>query len=336
MINYRHLFFVVFLFFYGCVETLISVTIIPDGRYHVKIESQGDERDIKDKDFNLPSSSNWSVEEFQKQDIDSDETIFVRSAESLLSGRNFLGDNGELGSLRYPISVEKKKGIFSDTYTLIQIFEGRNIDKKYPMLSKSLLNPGNNKLENRVQTEIIMYCLRRSMKDVSTDQNVEALLQERILNHFNGVFFKAEEEGKLFDLLNEGNEEKVEFLNLPEKLVRTNFKPFVDLLPRNFIDNCINRMRDYLYEANVTIQLNDDTFKFVGTLPGVVFSSNADSISSDSLWWIFDLKDFMNESFTIEAASVVYYPQKIQQTIVLGALVILIVLFFIAKRKAKS
>ena len=44
----------------------------------------------------------------------------------------------------------------------------------------------------------------------------------------------------------------------------------------------------------------------------------------------------MNESFTIEAASVVYYPQKIQQTIVLGALVILIVLFFIAKRKAKS
>ena len=53
MINHRHLFFVVFLFFYGCVETLISVTIIPDGRYHVKIESQGDERDIKDKDFNL-------------------------------------------------------------------------------------------------------------------------------------------------------------------------------------------------------------------------------------------------------------------------------------------
>ena len=106
-----------------------------------------------------------------------------------------------------------------------------------------------------------MYCLRRSMKDVSTDQNVKALLQERILNHFNGVFFKAEEENKLFDLLNEGDEEKVEFLNLPEKLVRTNFKPFIDLLPRNFIDNCINRMRDYLNEANVTIQLNDDTFK---------------------------------------------------------------------------
>ena len=82
------------------------------------------------------------------------------------------------------------------------------------MLSKSLLNPGNNKLENRVQTEIIMYCLRRSMKDVNTDQNVESLLQERILNHFNGVFYKAEEENKLFDLLNEGNEEKVEFLNL--------------------------------------------------------------------------------------------------------------------------
>ena len=67
MINYRHLFFVVFLFFYGCVETLISVTIIPDGRYHVKIESQGDERDIKDKDFNLPSSTIGVLKSFKNR-----------------------------------------------------------------------------------------------------------------------------------------------------------------------------------------------------------------------------------------------------------------------------
>jgi len=49
----------------------------------------------------------------------------------------------------------------------------------------------------------------------------------------------------------------------------------------------------------------------------------------------FDLKDFMNEPYTIEAASIVYYPQKIQQAVVLGALIILIVLFLITKRKAK-
>ena len=106
-------------------------------------------------------------------------------------------------------------------------------------------------------------------------------------------------------------------------------------MPKNFVDKSIVRMRKYLSEANVTIQLNDDTFKFVAMLPGVIFRSNADSISNDSLWWKFDLKDFMNEPYTIEAASIVYYPQKIQQAVVLGALIILIVLFLITKRKAK-
>ncbi|GIS47947.1 MAG: hypothetical protein Ct9H90mP20_6170 [Candidatus Neomarinimicrobiota bacterium] len=52
------------------------------------------------------------------------------------------------------------------------------------------------------------------------------------------------------------------------------------------------------------------------------------------MWWAFDLKDFMNDSYTIEAASIVYYPQRIQKAIVLGTLIILIVLFIIAKRKA--
>ena len=335
MVNHRHLFLVIFLFFTGCVETLISVSVFPDARYLMKIESQGDKRDIYDKDFVLPTSDRWNIIEDQRLDSDSESPIFLRSAESLLMGENLLGENGKFGSLRYPVSVEKKESFFSDTYVLTQIFDGRGVDGKYPMLSKVLYNPGNKKSESIAQIEVVMYSLRKAMEDIGAELNVKALIRERILNHFNGVFFKAEEDKKLFEILNDDGLEKVEPLTLPEELIRTNFRPFTDSLPKNFVDKSIVRMRKYLSEANVTIQLNDDTFKFVAMLPGVIFRSNADSISNDSLWWKFDLKDFMNEPYTIEAASIVYYPQKIQQAVVLGALIILIVLFLINKRKAK-
>ena len=108
MVNHRHLFLLIFLFFTGCAETLISVSVFPDARYLMKIESQGDKRDIYDKDFVLPTSDRWNIIEDQRLDSDSESPIFLRSAESLLMGENLLGENGKFGSLRYPVSVEKK------------------------------------------------------------------------------------------------------------------------------------------------------------------------------------------------------------------------------------
>jgi hypothetical protein len=90
---------------------------------------------------------------------------------------------------------------------------------------------------------------------------------------------------------------------------------------------CIN-------EANATINLNDDSFKLVSTLPGQIFMSNSDSAYNDTLMWSFDLKDFANDSYVIEAASIIYYPKKIQKAILVGTILILFVLFLIAKRKA--
>ncbi len=187
-----------------------------------------------------------------------------------------------------------------------------------------------------VQTEVVMYCLAKSMDDIDSQFEIEQLLKERILNHFNGVFYKAEEDGQLLDIFKSNAMESVDMISIPMELIRSNFKPFKDLLPVQYADACIESMRPYIYEANVTIQLNDDSFKFASALPGAILKSNADSISNDTLWWSFDLKDFMNDSYTIEAASIVYYPGRIQKAVVLGTLIILFVLFLIAKRKAIS
>ena len=80
--------FTYFFIFTGCAETLISVSVFPDARYLMKIESQGDKRDIYDKDFVLPTSDRWNIIEDQRLDSDSESPIFLRSAESLLMGEN--------------------------------------------------------------------------------------------------------------------------------------------------------------------------------------------------------------------------------------------------------
>ena len=59
--------------FIGCVETLINVTVFPDGRYNMKIVSKGDKEDIDNNDEDLTPNeqandfSNFNV--FQKINI---------------------------------------------------------------------------------------------------------------------------------------------------------------------------------------------------------------------------------------------------------------------------
>ena len=107
-------------------------------------------------------------------------------------------------------------------------------------------------------------------------------------------------------------------------------------LPENFTQECMEAMAPYIDEANVTVNLNDDTFKFVGILPGVITRTNADSIFNDTLLWTFNYEDFLNDDYVIEAASIVYHPKKIQIAIVIGALAALVGLISISRRKRIS
>ena len=94
-------------------------------------------------------------------------------------------------------------------------------------------------------------------------------------------------------------------------------------------------MKPYIKEANITVELHDDTFKFAGVLPGLITKSNSDSVKNDTLWWIFSADDFLNDDYMIEAASVIYYPKRVQLIVVIVAGVLLLTLF-IYYRKRKS
>ncbi|GIS73546.1 MAG: hypothetical protein CM1200mP10_31230 [Candidatus Neomarinimicrobiota bacterium] len=74
-----------------------------------------------------------------------------------------------------------------------------------------------------------------------------------------------------------------------------------------FLSNAVDR---YSKEMHTTGQLQDDQFKFRIFLPGVVISTNADSIAGDTLLWTFGLKDFLNDDYILEAQSIVYSKKR--------------------------
>ncbi|MDP6338842.1 MAG: hypothetical protein QF842_00750 [Candidatus Marinimicrobia bacterium] len=303
----------------------------------MKFHMEGDKKDVFNNDFTVPMTSPWTAEIIEKGKEGSDEPVHIINTEAVLNGVTVFHPSSEgPAPQRHPIAIEKKNGLFATTYLLSQIFEGRQVSQKYPLMIKSMQDTGDDSTEKIVETEIIMYCLRMGMDDLKNKLPIEELLKERILNHFRGVFHKAEEEGNLFGIMNDDKKEDKTLFVLPRELIETNFRPFLDALPDNFTKACMEAMSPYIDEANVTLGLNDDTFKFAGILPGMITHSNADSIKNDTLWWKFNYEDFINDDYVMEAASVVYYPKRIQAAIVIGALVILVSLILTSRKRKKS
>ena len=329
------IFFLILLSFFmlNCVETLITVNVFPDGAYHMKFHSEGDKKDIFDQDFPLPNNDPWLYETNENEE----DSVYSITSQSVLSGTtNFHSANKGPAVQRHSIIVNKKEKLLFTSYDLLKIFKGRGVSKKYPLLSKVMNNTSSDSIDLLVETEIIMYCLQMGMKDIRDKFSIKELTEKRILNHFRGVFYKAEEEGNLFGILNNTSDDKNNEFFLPRELIKTNFRPFIDILPNNYVLSCLNAMEPYINEANITLGLNDDTFKFACTLPGQITHSNADSTSNDTLWWSFSSEEFIDEDFVIEASSIIYFQNRIQRIIVGSALIILLGLILISKQRKNS
>ncbi len=225
---------IISLFTFQCVETLITVNVFSDGNYHMQFLSKGDKKDIYDLDFPIPNKDPWLYKISKNKNQDNDDSIYVASAEAILSGATiFHSDQEDPGVQRHPIIINKNEGVFSTSYELLKIFSGRKVQQKYPLLAKAMSDASSDSIDMLIETEIIMYCLKMGMQAIHDKHPIKELTQQRILNHFRGVFYKAEEEGQLFGLfLNSSpNIEKNNFV-IPESLIKTNFRPFENLLPQ--------------------------------------------------------------------------------------------------------
>ena len=112
------LFFSIFLSF-QCVETMISVRVFPDGKYLMQFRSEGDEKDVYDKDFPLPAGGIWATDITQKGGSENGETVHIISTQAILNGTTVFQEvNKGPGPQRHPIVVEKQTNLFSSSYRL--------------------------------------------------------------------------------------------------------------------------------------------------------------------------------------------------------------------------
>ena len=85
-------------------------------------------------------------------------------------------------------------------------------------------------------------------------------------------------------------------------------------------------------ELQLTLDLIDDVFSFQLILPGILESTNADSLAGDTLFWSFQLEDYMNDDYFFSASSEISYPGR-QKWGVIISLILIILFIGIRSRK---
>ncbi len=305
--------------FTGCVETLISVRVHPDGRYTMNFLTRGDSTDVFNRDFPHPSGANW-VTKIEKEHEEKDD-IWVMNTSGIAEGTLlFTSREDSLIALQHPIQIRRTDGFFTTRYTLRNVFKGRNVYLKYPAFGKSLQE--SDKDSTRWIDEAFYYMCSAGINDLQSDPEttIDPDLSERVINHIRNTLARVHQK-KLFEEL----ENKQYFI---DQMLR----PFQNDLPVGY-SALLSRATDiYEKELRLTSELQDDQFQYRVFMPGVITSTNADTISGDTLKWSFGLSEYINDDYIIEAASIVYSRQRIQIAILIAAGFLLIILFLFYKR----
>ena len=285
----------------GCVEHLITVRVLPDGRYTMKFVTRGDSTDVFNDDFPHPFGSPWTTH--IATEIKNEETTWIMETSGLLSGPvAFAAGESSPIQLAHPIDVKRTAGMLGTRYSVIQFFKGREVFRKYPQFGGSLGNTEDDSTEDSTTL-------------------LENILAERIENYIRGYVDRK----NFTELYSIGDSASL--------FVDDVLQPFLTQLPANYPAAYQDAVDLYSNEMHITGQLQDDQFKFHIFLPGVVISTNADSIAGDTLLWTFGLKDFLNDDYILEAESIVYSKKRIQFAIIVVTLLVLIIAVILIKFK---
>jgi len=231
----------------------------------------------------------------------------------------FTKDSSSIVPLKHPITVKREENWISTTYTVQQIFRGREVYRKYPKFGDSLQD---SEKADSIQwlPEAMVYVCSQALNRLKFDTSIqlELGLLERIDNHLKNYFIHVETI-KLMEELEQNR----------SKILQTALSPFLQQLPLDFIQKMSLAMEPFAEEIRVTHALKDDHFQFSLVLPGMITKTNADSVKGDTLMWAFGLKDFLNDDKVIFSESVIYSQTQFQKLIlfsILGICIFLIVL----------
>ena len=305
----RYLLVVILVF--SCVEHKFSFTVSPDGSYKVEYKGHGDKNDLTDFDFPLPTSGKWTInstlENTEAESYDyTAHRLFKRNEYFPTTFYN--GDSIYFESLlKHPIEVKHYNWFFRESFSFDVEIGGRNVSSKYPKVEQFILDTENPPMG--WLKEALVYLLTETLNQAEMEWNTRPIIAAELLNWKNNEL----------EILSDSTllEEIDYYKNIGLDIIMQPASP--DLY--NEIDSIFKSLED---ELTITLDLIDDSFSFQLILPGILEYTNADSSASDTLFWSFELKDYMNENFVMRANSSINYPDRQKAGLFIGSSTILI------------
>ena len=291
----RHLLVLILVF--SCVEHKFSFTVSPDGSYKVEYKGHGDKNDLTDFDFPLPTSGKWTInstlENTEAESYDyTAHRLFKRNEYFPTTFYN--GDSIYFESLlKHPIKVKHYNWFFRESFSFDVEIGGRNVSSKYPKVEQFILDTENPPMG--WLKEALVYLLTETLNQAEMEWNTRPIIAAELLNWKNNEL----------EILSDSTllEEIDYYKNIGLDIIMQPASP--DLY--NEMDSIFKSLED---ELTITLDLIDDSFSFQLILPGILEYTNSDSSASDTLFWSFELKDYMNENFVMRANSSINYPGR--------------------------
>ncbi|MDC0878334.1 hypothetical protein OAQ02_02090 [Candidatus Marinimicrobia bacterium] len=291
----------------ACVENLIHISVLSDGKYTIKYNSIGDKLDLDNKDFIHPKHTEFvkwatTMTFLDEKDVFSKNFNWEKETISTepINKKMIFSDSQ---SLIYSIDVEKKGYFFWDRYSFKSTVHSLDIDTKYPSIIEYLDTEADS-LSWIVPAK--KYIIKKSLKEYDKQAELNIIFIERVNNQVDSYFSYAEER-ELIDKFDKNS----------SIILKDALKPISTTLPKNFFQDMKIFVDKYEADFLKNIELMNDYFQFNINLPGIVRSNNAQSNSDGLLVWSFDFDIIAKDQFKMYANSIRINKLRIQLLLVM-------------------
>jgi len=313
----------IFIFLFSCVEHKFSFTVSPNGSYRVEYRGHGDKNDLIDNDFTLPKGKGWiinsTLENTEAESYDyTAHRLFNRNEKFPISF--YSGDSIYFESfLKHPIRLRHNNWFFKETYSFDAQIIGRSVSDKYPLVEKFIINA--EKPPEGWLKEALLYLLTETLNRVDIEWNTRPIINAELQDW---------KKNELMQISDSTFFEEIDYYkNIGLDIIMQPASPHL----YNDMDSIYKLLED---ELTITLDLLDDIFSFQLFLPGILESTNADSSSGDTLFWSFDLQDYMNKDFVMHANSLISYPNRQKAGLLIGFIFLILIWTLKVFRKGKN
>ena len=298
MMNFFQIRYIFIILCFGCVEHKYHIVVSPDGSYSFEYQGHGDRQDLTDADVPLPDGLGWLVHSTLSEDADSYDytALKIFNANESLPSSFYMGDSLYPPSLlSHPINVNYSNWFVKETYTLNARFESRQVSEKYPKV-ESMIEDIENPNKGWV-AEVFNYLFTETLKRTPLEFNQQGMVAIE-LNRWLNEDISSLSDSELFDDFDQFKEAGLDIIMRP-------------LPPAHYdaMDSLFKQLED---EVRITLDLMDDEFEFLITLPGELVSTNADTIRGDTLFWYYSVKDFLSDDYIFSAKSEQNHPTRMR------------------------